>query len=203
MLCVRDMKGSMEFYEKVLGFKLGMVFPDVERAEYADLQKDGMSLMLVPARTERISSRARLGTGVYIYMQIDGDIDQYYAELKKKNVKMPFDIKDEPYGIRDFTIEDNSGYRLVFNQVSNAARECLSCGMPMTKPEDFGGGNSENMYCVHCTHPDGSLKSREEVFKGMVEFMMASQNMARKAAEAAAGDYMAKMPAWGGSIEAQ
>jgi len=202
MLCVRNMKESMEFYQKVLGFKLGMVFPDAELAEYADLQKDGMSIMFVPARTEGISSRAKLGTGVYIYMQIDGDIDKYHAQLKKKGVRMPFDIKDEPYGIRDFTIEDNSGYRLVFNQVSKAGKICLSCGMPMTKPEDFGGGNAENMYCVNCTDASGRLKSRQEVYQGMVTFMMSSQKLERKPAEVAAKEYMGKMPAWGGSLEA-
>lgn len=201
MLCVRDMTASIDFYHKVLGFKLGMVFPNKERAEYADLQKDGMSIMLVPARTEGISSRARLGAGVYIYMQIDGDIDKYYAQLRKRGVAMPFDIKDEPYGIRDFTIADNSGYKLVFNQVSKMAKICLSCDMPMTKPEEFGGGNPENLYCVNCTYPDGRLKSREDAYEGMVAFMMATQKLGRKEAELAASEYMAKMPAWGAPIE--
>jgi uncharacterized glyoxalase superfamily protein PhnB len=195
------MKESIEFYQKVLGFESGMIFPDKERAEYADLQKDGMSVMLVPARTEGISSRAKLGTGVYVYMQIDGDIDKYYAQLKKKGVTMPFDIKDEPYGIRDFTIEDNNGYKLVFNQVSKTAKVCLSCGMPMTRPEEFGGGNPQNLYCVNCTHRDGRLKSHQEVLDGMVAFMMATQKLGRKEAELAAEEYMAKMPAWGASIE--
>lgn len=201
MLCVRDMKKSIEFYRDVLGFTLGMVFPDVEHAEYADLQKDGMSVMLGPAKSAGISPRAKLGTGVYIYIQIDGDVEEYYTQLKGKGVSMLFDIKDEPYGIRDFTVEDNSGYRLVFDQVSRKAKTCLSCGMPMTKLEDFGGGNPENLYCVHCTYADGRLKSREDAFAGMVEFMMGSQNLERKAAEIAAREYMAKMPAWAGAQE--
>jgi uncharacterized glyoxalase superfamily protein PhnB len=201
MLCVRDMKESIEFYQRVLGFTLGMVFPDIEHAEYADLQKDGMSVMLAPARSDGINSRAKLGTGVYIYMQIDGDVDEYYSQLKERGVMMPFDIKDEPYGIRDFTVQDNSGYKLVFNQVSKKAKVCLSCGMPMTTAEDFGGGNRENLYCVHCTMPDGSLKSREEVFQGMASFMMGSRQLDRKGAEQAAREYMSKMPAWGGPIE--
>ena len=71
--------------------------------------------------------------------------------------------------------------------------------MPMTKLEDFGGGNPANLYCVHCSHPDGSLKSRDEVFEGMVNFMMMSQNMDRQTAEKAATEHMAKMPAWSGS----
>ncbi|MCJ7669051.1 MAG: zinc ribbon domain-containing protein, partial [Dehalococcoidia bacterium] len=82
--------------------------------------------------------------------------------------------------------------------VSEAVKSCMSCGMPMTKPEDFGGGNPENLYCVHCSKPDGSLKSYKEVFEGMVKFMMMSQKMDRKAAESAAKERMAKIPAWSG-----
>ena len=70
--------------------------------------------------------------------------------------------------------------------------------MPMTKPKDFGGGNPANIYCVHCSNPDGSLKSREEVFEGMVNFMMMSQNIGRETAERAAKEHMSKMPAWSG-----
>ena len=69
-----------------------------------------------------------------------------------------------------------------------------------SKAEDFGGGDPANLYCVHCSNPEGSLKSQAEVFEGMVNFMMTSQKMDRGTAEGAAREYMSKMPAWGGSI---
>ncbi len=72
--------------------------------------------------------------------------------------------------------------------------------MPLTKPENFGGGDLANLYCVCCSNTDGSLKSYAEVFEGMVNFMMTSQKMDRGTAESAAREYMLKMPAWGGSI---
>ena len=197
-LAVRNMKQTIEFYKNSLGFKMGMTFPDADNPEYADLSKDGMVLMFIPAKNVGIGNQEKLGVGVNMYMQIDGDIDEYYNELKNKGVKVVVDIKDEPYGIRDFTVEDINGYKLTFNQVSKAVKICLSCGMPMTKPEDFGGGNPENLYCVYCSNPDGSLKSREEVFEGMVNFMMMSQKVDRKTAESAAKERMSKMPAWSG-----
>lgn len=73
---------------------------------------------------------------------------------------------------------------------------CQSCGMPMSSPESFGGGNPENKYCVHCSNPDGSLKSYDDVLNGMVNFMMKSQNMDGETAESAAREYISKMPAW-------
>ncbi|MBN1176952.1 MAG: hypothetical protein JXA51_04655 [Dehalococcoidales bacterium] len=73
---------------------------------------------------------------------------------------------------------------------------CESCGMPMMNPEQYGGGNVANRYCVHCCNPDGRLKNYEEVLEGMVQMMMDSRGMDRAAAETAAGEYLSTMPAW-------
>ena len=121
MLAVRNMKQTIEFYKISLGFKMGMAFPDVGNPEYIDLSKDGMVIMFIPDENVGIGKEERLGVGVNIYMQIDGDIDEYYNELKNKGVNIVVDIKDEPYGIRDFTVEDIDGYKLTFNQ----ARELI------------------------------------------------------------------------------
>jgi uncharacterized glyoxalase superfamily protein PhnB len=114
-LAVRDMKKTIDFYTKSLDFNLGITFPSVENPEYADLSRDGMVLMFLPAANLGIGSNERLGTGVNLYMQIDGNIDEYYDKLKGRGVKITVDIKDEPFGIRDFTIEDVDGYQLTFN----------------------------------------------------------------------------------------
>jgi hypothetical protein len=156
--------------------------------------------MFLPSQSLGIGPDEKLGVGVDLYLQIDGDIDEYYQELKGKGVTILLDIKDEPYGIRDFTVEDIDGYKLTFNQTSQAAKVCMSCGMPMTKPEEFGGGSEENIYCVHCTNPDGTLKSQGEVFAGMVDFMMRMRNLDRVQAEIAAKKHMASMPAWSDKV---
>ena len=114
-LAVRDMKKTIDFYTQKLGFTLGMTFPGPESPEYADLSKDGMVLMFLPTVNLGIGNDEKLGTGVNLYMQIDGNIDEYYDELRKHGVKITVDIKDEPFGIRDFTIGDIDGYQLTFN----------------------------------------------------------------------------------------
>lgn len=116
LLAVRNMKETIGFYKDTLGFKMGMAFPDADNPEYADLSKDGMVLMFIPAKDHGIGSGEKLGIGVYLYMEIDGDIDEYYAELKGKGVKIVTDIQDQPYGVRDFSIEDVNGYKLAFNR---------------------------------------------------------------------------------------
>jgi len=116
LLAVRNMKETIEFYKNTLGFKIGMVFPDADNPEYADLSKDGMVLMFIPAKDHGIGSEEKLGIGVNMYMEIDGNIDEYYAEVQRKGVKIATNIKDEPFGIRDFTVKDIDGYQLTFNQ---------------------------------------------------------------------------------------
>ena len=82
LLAVRNMKETIEFYKNSLGFRVGMCFPDANNPEYADLSKDGMVLMVIPAENHGISREEKFGIGVNLYMQIDGDIDDYYEELK-------------------------------------------------------------------------------------------------------------------------
>jgi len=116
LLAVRNVEETIEFYKNILGFETGMVFPDENNPEYADLSKDGMVIMFLLAKNMGIGSDEKLGIGVNLYMEIDGDIDEYYAELKNKSVKFVYDIKDEHFGIRDFAIEDINGYQLTFNR---------------------------------------------------------------------------------------
>ncbi len=116
LLAVRNVEETIEFYKNILGFETGMVFPDENNPEYADLSKDGMVMMFLLANNMGIGSDEKLGIGVNLYMEIDGDIDEYYAELKNKSVKFVYDIKDEHFGIRDFAIEDIDGYQLTFNR---------------------------------------------------------------------------------------
>jgi len=47
------------------------------------------------------------------YIWID-DADALYKEFKSKGVKITRDLCDQPYGCRDFDIEDCNGYRLCF-----------------------------------------------------------------------------------------
>jgi hypothetical protein len=76
------------------------------------------------------------------------------------------------------------------------SRVCESCGMPMRKPEEFGGGKTDNRYCVYCCDSDGNLKSYDDMVKGMTQFMMKTQGISEEQAEIATKEHLAKMPAW-------
>jgi len=68
LLAVRNMKETIAFYKNSLGFKIGMAFPDADNPEYADLSKDGMVLMVIPAQDHGIDIGEKLGIGVYLHM---------------------------------------------------------------------------------------------------------------------------------------
>ena len=68
--------------------------------------------------------------------------------------------------------------------------------MEMTKPEEFGGGKQGNPSCVYCSNEDGSLKPRNTVREGMIQFWISREKYDRTKAEQFVDDYMSKMPAW-------
>lgn len=72
---------------------------------------------------------------------------------------------------------------------------CKSCGVPMQKKEDFGGGDPNNKYCKNCA-PDGELMSREKIREGWIGYVMKTENISKEEAETKVNKEMAKMPAW-------
>jgi thioredoxin-related protein len=68
--------------------------------------------------------------------------------------------------------------------------------MKMTKPEEYGGQKVGNPSCVYCSNEDGSLKPRNTVREGMIQFWMSREKYNRAKAEQFVDDYMSKMPAW-------
>jgi hypothetical protein len=79
------------------------------------------------------------------------------------------------------------------------ARECESCGMPMTEISDFAAKNVRSRYCKYCTNPDGMLQSPEIRKTKLTEFLM-EEGLSREEAEQKAIAQMRKMPAWKGKI---
>ncbi|MFX1262755.1 MAG: zinc ribbon domain-containing protein [Promethearchaeota archaeon] len=74
--------------------------------------------------------------------------------------------------------------------------KCESCGMTMTKAEEFGGGKLGNKTCVYCSDGEGNLKPRNEVREGMINFWMQRENIDRSTAEKKTDEYMSIQPAW-------
>lgn len=75
-------------------------------------------------------------------------------------------------------------------------KNCISCGMPMVKKEDFANGDISKDYCAYCARPDGTMQSYEEKLDSMTGFIVKTQGFDSKAARQSAKKIMAKLPAW-------
>lgn len=75
-------------------------------------------------------------------------------------------------------------------------KNCIACGMPMTKKEDFAGGDMSKDYCIHCSRPDGSMQSYEEKLDSLTGFIVKTQGFDPAAARKSAKEMMSRLPAW-------
>ncbi|MBN7771752.1 zinc ribbon domain-containing protein [Clostridium aminobutyricum] len=73
---------------------------------------------------------------------------------------------------------------------------CIACGMPMKETSDFAMGDAEKDYCVYCARPDGTMQSYEEKLDSMTNFIIRTQGLDEKAANATARDMLSRLPAW-------
>lgn len=73
---------------------------------------------------------------------------------------------------------------------------CISCGMPLEQKEDFPLQDITKDYCVYCAKENGELQSFTERLDGYSNWLVNSQGIDKKAAEAQAKQLMAKIPAW-------
>jgi len=114
---VDDVVATANYYRDKLGFNYERFWGDPP--EFTMVKRNGLVIMLGHLGQPglmRPNNRAEPGEGVWdAYIWID-DADALYAEFKSKGVPIAREICDQPYGCRDFDIEDCNGYRLCFGQ---------------------------------------------------------------------------------------
>lgn len=79
-------------------------------------------------------------------------------------------------------------------------KNCIACGMPMKKPEDYPSGDTKKDYCLYCARPDGTMQYYDEKLEGMTNFIVKTQGLDKTVARDTAKRMMAKLPAWQESI---
>ena len=108
-LLVTDIKHSIEFYTKKLGFDIEFRYEDF----YAGIIKDSYSIHLKsgkPSIEERKSKRENDNLDIVFSVE---DVDELYDEFVNKSVDIIQPLCDRSYG-REFYIADPDGYILAF-----------------------------------------------------------------------------------------
>jgi len=114
---VDDVVRTANYYRDKLGFHYERFWNDPP--SFCMVKRNGVVIMLAQLETAGAMRPNHVvdpeGGAWDTYIWID-DADALNAEFKAKGVKIARDICDQPYGCRDFDIEDCNGYRVCFGQ---------------------------------------------------------------------------------------
>lgn len=112
---VDDVVATANYYRDKLGFHYERFWGSPPR--FCMVHRSGVVIMLSQLARTGVMRPNRLtdaeGEAWDAYIWTD-DADALEAEFKSKYVKITRDICDQPYGCRDFDVEDCNGYRLCF-----------------------------------------------------------------------------------------
>ena len=103
---VADVAVAIEWYSRVLGFKLGLVSPPGSAVPvYAVLQRDGVSAHLLRLDEAPYDLRAP----VQAQFWITSGLDELFHQVESHGVRILQRPGDRPWGHRDFMIADPDG----------------------------------------------------------------------------------------------
>ena len=114
---VDDVVATANYYRDRLGFGYERFWGDPP--SFCMVRRSGIVIMLAQLertgvmRPNRFADPEAGAWDAYIWIH---DADALNAEFKSKGVKITRDVCDQPYGCRDFDVEDCNGYRLCFGQ---------------------------------------------------------------------------------------
>lgn len=113
VLGTRDVVAATDWYCKCLGFACpGGVYGGVgdEPPVYAIVSRGGAEVHLqIRRRPLFVGKRESIEGDAYLFVD---DVNALYGEYAGGGVRILREPMDEPYGLRDFTIEDADGHRL-------------------------------------------------------------------------------------------
>jgi hypothetical protein len=112
---VDDVVATANEYRDRLGFTYERFWGDPP--SFCMVKRGGVVIMLSQIdgkgaiRPNRLADPAGELWDAYVWVE---DADAVLEEFRRRGVKIARDICDQPYGCRDFDVEDRNGYRLCF-----------------------------------------------------------------------------------------
>lgn len=115
ILLVKDVVASANYYRDKLGFSYQRFWG--EPPSFCILNRDGLALMLKQVDDEKyIVPHYEAAAGIWnVYFWVD-DADGLFDELKNRGAIIDYELCDQPYGCREFGIQDLDGYDIAFGQ---------------------------------------------------------------------------------------
>lgn len=108
VIAVPDLKRSADYYRSVLGFEV----MDLDDPGWKIFHRDNCVVMA--GECPDALPPAALGDHSYFaYLEVD-DIDELHASLAAGGAMFSKDLRDEPWGMREFGVRTIDGHRVMF-----------------------------------------------------------------------------------------
>ena len=141
-LIVKDLEASAEFYQNALGFKHIFTMPGpggkpalvhLRWVKYADL------LIMAARDGKEVTDPKGVGIALNfgLFDRFDGDIDEFARHALENGVHLTGPI-NQPWNVREVTVLDPDGYKLVFTVPLN-----INLGFDQVLEQVKGGKNTE------------------------------------------------------------
>ncbi|NND01016.1 MAG: bleomycin resistance protein [Gammaproteobacteria bacterium] len=120
ILLVKDIVLSANYYRDKVGFDYDGFWG--EPPCFCILHRDGTHLMLREVDDERyIVPHYKAVENMWnVYFWVN-NVEKLYDEIKSKGATIDYEICDQPYGCREFGIQDRDGYDIAFGQDIDAS----------------------------------------------------------------------------------
>jgi len=121
ILLVKDVVASANHYRDALGFSYERFWGEPPR--FCMVKRDGFVVMLsqVDDPSVIVPHYKHVDCMWNIYFWVD-DVDALYADFKKSGAKIDYELCNQPYGCREFGIQDLDGYDVAFGQDLDAKK---------------------------------------------------------------------------------
>jgi catechol 2,3-dioxygenase-like lactoylglutathione lyase family enzyme len=115
ILLVRDVVAAANYYRDKMGFTYERFWGEPEC--FCILWRDRFHLMLSQVEDEKsIVPHYKVVEKMWnVYFWVD-DVQALYQELKQRGATIDYDLCEQPYGCREFGIQDLDGYDIAFGQ---------------------------------------------------------------------------------------
>lgn len=101
-----DIEGSIRFYKEVLGFSSSWTWGDPPTFGCASWGSVEIMFNLQPDLAARVEGHQH-------WIRAD-EVDELYSRHVERGAKVVSPIEDKPWGVREYVVEDPSGYHLRF-----------------------------------------------------------------------------------------
>jgi uncharacterized glyoxalase superfamily protein PhnB len=108
---VNDIEKSVAWYRDVLGFAVKERWEDKGKLLGVEMIAGDVIFMLGQDDWKKGRDRVK-GEGVRVYCTTDQNLDRFAERIKAKGGTLAQEPLDQPWGMRDFAIEDPDGFKI-------------------------------------------------------------------------------------------